>query len=144
MAIRDNRLLFTNSQALTASAALADVIDLSQDRDLGPGEPVYWWLTTLTASDRTDNNETYTFALQTDDNPGFSSPDTILSFSFPAASVPAGRTFCFALPFHVGSNERYLRAYATLGGTTPSVTVASGLSSEPVTAWQAYPAPAQA
>lgn len=145
MAVQDKRLTFTASQALAASAALTDVIDLRQDRDLGPGQPpLYWVLQVLVASDRTTGDETYSFALQTDDNPAFSSPVTVATITFPAAAVPAGTVFAMALPANVGSNERYLRVNATLGGTTPSVTVASHLTNQPPQAWQAHPAPAQA
>ena len=145
MAIQDKRLTFTDSQALAASAALTDVIDLRQDRDLGPGQPpLYWVLQVLAASDRTTGDETYSFALQTDDNSGFSSPNTVATIAFPAAVVPAGAVFALALPANVGSNERYLRVNATLGGTTPSVTVASHLTNQHPQAWQAMPAPTQA
>ena len=145
MAVQDKRLTFTESQALTASAALADVVDLRQDRDLGPGQPpLYWVVQALVASDRTTGDETYSFTLQTDDNPSFSSPTVVDTITFPAAVVAAGSVFAHPLPANVGSNERYLRVSATLGGTTPSVTVASHLTNQHPQAWQAMPAPTQA
>lgn len=141
--ITDSRLLFTASQALAATAALTDYIDLGVDRDIGPGQPLYWVVHVLAAPDATTGDETYTFNLQTDDNAAFSSPNTVATLTVPRTAA-AGAIFVGVVPPVVGSNERYLRVNAVLAGTTPSVTVQSYLTSEAPTAWQAHNAPFQA
>lgn len=130
--IIDERLEFSDAQALTGTAALTDVIDFGSARQLGVGEPLYWVLSVDVASDRTTGDETYSFALQTDDNSAFSSAATLITYAFPAAVVPAGTRIAFALPTNL--IERYLRVNATLGGTTPTVTISSWIGVEPTNA----------
>jgi len=132
----DRRLTFTSAQALTSSAALTDTIDLGQDRDLGPGEPMWWVIQLDVASDGANSDETYSFALQTDDTSAFSSPTTLDTIVVPR-STAAGTRYWVGLP---QNNERHLRVSATLAGTTPSVTVTSFITAVPPSAWQAYPA----
>lgn len=141
MGIYDKRLMFTASQALSGTgAALSDIIDLSEAREIGVSG-IYWVVQALTAS---VNTGTYTFALQTDDNSGFSTPNTLLTFS-PSPTIPAGAVFSIMLPeIAAYPFERYLRVLASLGGTSPAVTVQSYLTNQPPTAWKAYPAPYQA
>jgi len=40
MLVLDRRVLFSNDQAITASANSTDIIDLSSLRDISSGEPV--------------------------------------------------------------------------------------------------------
>lgn len=138
--IIDSRLEFADAQALTASGNSTNVIDLSVDRDVGPGCPLFVNITLDVGSDGTTGDETYVANLQTDDNVGFSSAAVIASVTIPRSS-PAGSTFCIVVPPVVGSNERYLRLSLTLGGTTPSLTYSAHLSSELPRAWQALDAP---
>ena len=132
----DKRLTFDTAKALTASGNLTDTIDLGSDRDLGSGQAMYWALQLDAAADAADGNETYSFALQTDDNSAFSSPVTIGTITVTRGDA-IGTRYWIGMP---QSNERHLRVVATLGGTTPSVTVTSYLTGLPPTAWQAYPA----
>ncbi|MGL4813227.1 MAG: Bbp16 family capsid cement protein [Beijerinckiaceae bacterium] len=118
--IIDSRLQVSNNQALTATAASTDVVDLSTLRNVGPGDPIYFVVVTKSALGGT--SPTFAFSIQTDDNSGFSSAATIAtSATFSgAAALPNGTVQWITVP---ASNERYLRANYTMGGTSPTLTV---------------------
>ncbi len=131
----DSLLEFSDAQALTATGASTNVVDLGSDRDIGVGCPLWVVITLGAAADGTTGDETYTVALQTDDNSSFSSATDIASVSIPRGSA-AGSQFVIGVPY---ANERYLRLNYTLGGTTPSVTVSAHLTGQLPRKWQAYP-----
>lgn len=135
MAWVDKRGEFSDAQALTATAVSTNVVDLTSDRDIGPGVPLWVILTLDVASDGGNSDETYVVALQTDDNSGFSSATEIGSVTIPRGSA-AGTMFSIGFP---ARNERYIRLNYTLGGTTPSATVSAWLTSDPPRAWTAFP-----
>ncbi|EML1597804.1 hypothetical protein RVY52_002543 [Burkholderia cenocepacia] len=132
----DSLLEFSRAQALSASGASQNIIDLGSDRDIGPGRPLWVVVAVAAAADNTTGDETYSIALQTDDNAAFSSPTTIATVAPAAASMPVGARFVIGMPF---ANERYLRLNYTLGGTTPSVTLNAFLTDQDPSSWQAYP-----
>ncbi|KVE99267.1 Bbp16 family capsid cement protein [Burkholderia vietnamiensis] len=132
----DSLLEFSRAQALTASAASSNIIDLGSDRDIGPGRPLWVVVAAAVSADNTTGDETYSIALQTDDNAAFSSPTTIATVAPAAASLTAGARLVIGMPF---ANERYLRLNYTLGGTTPSVTLNAFLTDQDPSSWQAYP-----
>lgn len=119
--IIDNQNLLSDAQALTASGASTNLIDLGSDRDFGVGEPMAVVVTVDVAADGTTTDETYAFAIQTDDNASFSSATTLESRTIGYASLTAGSQHVLNFPSD-GSCERYVRLYATLGGTTPTIT----------------------
>lgn len=121
----DAKLQLSDDQALTATAASTNVIDLGIDRDIGRGEPMCAVITVTTAADTANADETYSFALETDDNDSFSSATVLATYAPAAATLAAGYQFIIPLAHE---NERYLRLNYTLGGTTPSVTVSAYLS----------------
>jgi hypothetical protein len=129
----DSLLEFSRAQALTASAASTNVIDLGSDRDIGPGRALWIVIAVAVAAAA---GGTYQFDLQTDDNAAFSSPTTIASLAPAAAALKAGAQFVIGMPF---ANERYLRLNNTLGGTTPGVTINAFLTDQDPASWQAYP-----
>jgi len=131
----DSRLELSSSQALTATAASTNVIDLGQDRDIAVGTPMWVVINIEVAADYTSANETYVAALQTDDNSGFSSATDIASVTIPGGSA-AGTFFVIGVPY---ANERYLRLNYTLGGTTPTVTLSANLTNQLPPKYQAYP-----
>ena len=118
--ILDSLLKFSDAQALTATADSTNVIDLSNDRDIGKGEPMALVVTVGVAADFTTGDETYQFQLETDDNAAFSSATVIGDVTVAAANLAAGDKVVIPLG---QTNERYLQARYVLGGTTPSVTV---------------------
>lgn len=129
----DSLLEFSRNQALAASAASSNVIDLGSDRDIGPGRAM--WIV-IAASVAAAAGGTYQIDLQTDDNAAFSSPTTIATLTPAAAALKAGAQFVMGMPF---ANERYLRLNYTLGGTTPGVTLNAWLTDQDPASWQAYP-----
>ncbi|MFP3799443.1 Bbp16 family capsid cement protein [Paraburkholderia sp. SIMBA_027] len=136
---KDNLLTFANGQALTASGALTNIIDLGSDRKIGPGTPLWIVINILVALAGT--TPTLKLALQTSDDSAFGTFDEIAAVSPTAADVDAGAMFVLGMPW---TNKRYLRMYATLGGTTPTVTLSADLTSEMPYDHTAYPSPSQA
>lgn len=124
--ILDGQHLFSDAQALTETAASTNVIDLGADRNLGQGEPMAVMLLLDVAADGTTGDETYSVAIQTDDNVGFSSAATLETLTITRGAVAGTKYFHVLKPDT--SCERYLRINYTLGGTTPTVTVTAFLT----------------
>jgi hypothetical protein len=125
--ILDAQQKFSDAQALTASAASTNSIDLIAARDLFAGEDLVVLISVDVAADVADANETYAFALQTDDNSGFSSPTTLASRTIAGAELTAGSKHTIPVPAEADV-EQYIRLSYTLGGTTPSITVTAFLA----------------
>jgi len=132
--IIDKRLEFSDAQAFTVTAASTSTVDVGVDADLGNGRPLFWVISVDVAADGVDTNETYSFTLQTDDADSFGSATTLATQAIPRGTA-AGTKYVQMVP---NTNERYLRMYGTLGGTTPSVTVSSWLTDQEVESWKAY------
>jgi len=117
--------LFSDDQAVTASAASTNYIDLlaagtpygaaaALNRDQGKGSkiPLHIQVTTAFAT-----LTSLKVAIQCDDNTSFSSPTTILETeAIAAATLTAGYVFNIdSVPLK--STERYMRAYYTVAGS---------------------------
>lgn len=117
--------LFSDDQAVTASAASTNYIDLlatgtpyggasALDRDLGKGKkiPIHIQVTTAFAT-----LTSLKVAVQVDDNTSFSSATTVLETeAIAAASLVAGYVFNIdTIPLK--TNERYVRLYYTVAGS---------------------------
>lgn len=134
----DRQNLFSDAQALTSTAASTDVIDLGADRDPGVGEEMAVVIQLDAAADAGNSDETYSAAIQTDDNEAFSSAATVGTLTITRGDA-AGSRYVLILPKST-LVERYLRINYTLGGTTPSVTVTSFLlPAKFVDAYRSYP-----
>lgn len=120
--ILDGQLLLSDSQALTASGASTNLVDKGGAFSMADGEPMALVVTVDVAADFTTTDETYAVAVQTDDNSSFSSAATLVTRTLVATDRAAGSRIILPLPPGTVP-ERYLRAYYTLGGTTPSITV---------------------
>lgn len=124
--IIDHENLFSDEQAVTATAASENIIDLGTDRDIGNGEPLEVLVSvgeTFTAA----GAATLTVSLQTDDNASFSSPTTLVSSpALALAELDAGsQVFRYRVPY---GTERYLRLnYAVGTGPMTAGNVTSGL-----------------
>lgn len=136
----DKRLEFSDAQSLTGTAASTNLVDLrglggpvaagtanANPRDVGAGGPLYWVTSLDVLADGTTGDETYTIALQSDDATAFGSAATVDSFTIPR-STPAGTIYARKVP---AVAEQFVRAYYTLAGTTPSVTLSSYLTNQP-------------
>lgn len=120
----DSKLLFSEAQAFTATGVSTNVVDLGIDQDIGKGEPMTVVVVVTTAADSADGDETYQFALQSDDNDSFSSADELVRVTRTRDVLSAG--YLITVPVGI-VNQRYLRLQAILGGTTPSVSVTAYL-----------------
>jgi len=112
--ILDKELMMSQAQAVTATAASTNVIDLGARLGLDPGLSDDLWLqirvdTAATAS----GSATVTFALQTDDDEAFGSATTLwTSTAIGKATLAAGYNVVrMRLPLGV---ERYVRVYYTV------------------------------
>jgi hypothetical protein len=117
MSVLDRQILFSNEQAITASAASTDVIDLGTgSRDIGSGEVSTVLVQVVTSFDALT---TLSVALQTASTENFASPIQLTAASLPLASLVAGAKFSItAVP---EGTLRYLRLYYTVTGSAPSV-----------------------
>jgi hypothetical protein len=130
----DAQQLFSDAQALVATAVSTNVLDLSSDRNIGQGEPMAVVINVDVAADVASGDETYQFDVQADDAAAFASPIVIARRVFAVTGAPSEPTSRLAADSRVvipiGSDlspERALRVNYTLGGTTPSITVTTYL-----------------
>lgn len=135
--ILDQTVLLSDDQAITATAASTDYLDLGATgtpklrnataliRNISKGEPIPF-LVQITEAFNTLTS--LTVAIQTDDNTSFSSPTTVYSESIALASLTLGaRIGIDVLPKNV--KERYMRMYYTVVGTAPTLgKVTAGVS----------------
>ena len=116
--ILDNQTLLSNDQAVTATAASTNTIDLSPiasgiTRDIGPGKPIPV-LVQVTEDFAAAGAATLAVALQVDDNSSFSSPKTVASIPATAlADLKAGKQVNLDY-IPRGTKERYLRLNYTV------------------------------
>lgn len=113
--------VLSSNQALTATAASTNIRNFGNIRNISDGTPMSVMFTVKVAADFTTGDETYAFAIQTDDASGFGSALTLVSRTIAASVLTAG--YVFSLPIPTGETEQYLRVNYTLGGTTPSITI---------------------
>jgi len=142
--IIDLQALLSNAQALVATAASTNVYDAGSEREIGIGEPLSIVVVCKTAADVGDADETYQIDVQVDSTDAFASPRTVGSRAWTTAEATAeltlGRKIVFALPQDFPGNERCVRLYYTLGGTTPALTVSAFIvPTSFVEAWVSYP-----
>lgn len=117
----DAQLLLSDAQALTATAASTNLVDLgATERKLGVGEPMAVVIFCDVALAGT--TPTFVATVESDSAAGFGSAATVIA-SASYSSIAAGSKI--VLPIPAGNTERYLRLNYTLGGTTPTVTVTS-------------------
>lgn len=127
MALLSAQQIFSEDQAITATAASTNILDLGATgtpyggaaaltRDVGKGNPVHLLFMVTEAF---NTLTTLTVSVQVDDNSSFSSATTVFDQAIPLASLVVGYT----LPIQFvpnGVNERYVRMYYTVGGSNPS------------------------
>lgn len=122
----DRQNLFSDAQALTATAASTDVIDLGEERRIGTGEGMVVIVQADVALAGT--TPTLAIAIQSDSVENFASPATVLA-SATLSALAAGQRVVLPIPAGVAT-ERYIRLNYTLGGTTPTVTLTAALMPE--------------
>jgi hypothetical protein len=126
--IFDTRLLFSNAQAVTASAASTDFIDLGAmgrvvgatadlPRDAGKGEPVPILVQVVEVFDSVADDETLSVAIQLDSTTTFTPDKTITLGTMTNAQL---KTLGFQLPVQYlpdGIDLRYARLFYTVAGS---------------------------
>ena len=146
----DKQLQFADSQALTTTALLTNVIDLSSvDRNIFVGEPMAVVFNVEVAADQTTGDEDYTFVVETASDDAITTARKELArrkFESGTPDAPAEDAdllvagFVFAIVLPPGSLsevERYLAVRYTGAGTSPTITLSAHLvplSQVPVTA----------
>jgi hypothetical protein len=131
----DSELLFSNAQAVTATAASTNILDLGAAKDLGAGEPLDLFIQASTVpTDDSGSDLTLNVALQIDSDAAFGSATTVWSRTFTMAElvamVPTAGGMLSYVPgvFPWGSKERYARLYYTVAnGTLGGGTYTAGL-----------------
>lgn len=111
----DKLTLFSEDQAVTATAASTNYIDFGGDFDVGKGEPLELIVIVTEAFDNLTN---LAIAVQTDDNTSFSSATTLHTETIVLANLTAGAEL--SIRFWPRANERYGRLNYTVTGTTPT------------------------
>lgn len=120
--IFDQQTLLSDAQAITATAASTNVIDLGPIktgivRDIGKGKAIPLLIQVV----ETFNNLTsLTIALQVDDADTFPSAKTVWSSTVVLADLKAGKVI---VPEFItrGTDERYMRLNYTVTGTAPTL-----------------------
>ncbi len=150
--ILDSQLLYSDAQALTASAVGTNVIDLSVDRSIGNGEPLAVLFSVGVAADQTSGDEDYTFDVEYASNAAQSTGRQLIGrrvFESGTPAAPAqdadllvaGFTFYIPIPpTTLAESEQFLGIRYTLAGTTPTITMTAALQPmSMIDAYNSYP-----
>lgn len=124
----DKQNLFSDAQAITATAASTNVIDFGAPqtpkhaanaitRDIGKGRKPDLRIQVVEAFNTLTS---LTVAVQVDNDESFGSPTTVMDMVIPLASLTLGKVVLPQL-VPLGSNERYMRLYYTVTGTAPTL-----------------------
>jgi hypothetical protein len=137
--ILDKQMLFSDAQAVTADAVGTNVIDLSQDRAIGNGEPMAVLFTVDVAADQTTGDEDYTFDVEYASDAAQTTARQLIGrrvFESGTPTAPAQDAdllvagFKFYIPIpptKLSESERYLGVRYDVTGTTPTITVTAAL-----------------
>lgn len=128
--IISNQDIFSDGQAITATAASANVIDLGAagtpygapaaiGRDLGslPMQPIFLDIRVTQAF---NNLTSLDIALESDDNSGFASAKEIAKRTYTLAELNAIKQLTFPSALPRGTDEQFLRLKFTVNGTAPT------------------------
>lgn len=128
--IMDATNLFSNAQAVTATAASANIVDLGATgtvygaataipRDIGKGASVPLKVSVVESF---NNLTSLTISVETDDNVGFASLRTVwTSPAYPLADLATGARLLLPDSIPLGTDERYVRLKYTVAGTAPTL-----------------------
>lgn len=121
----DAKVLLSNKQAITATAASTDVFDFGAAADFGAGGNVPML---VQVTEDFNNLTSLTIAVQASTDAAFTSPITLVQAVVPLASLKAG----YQLPIHAvpHGQKRYMRTHYTVTGTAPTTgKVTAGVTS---------------
>lgn len=150
--IVDTLQLFSDAQAVTADAVGTNVIDLSQDRNIGTGEPMCVMFQVDVAADQTTGDEDYTFEVEYASNAAQTTGRQLIArraFESGTPTAPAQDAdllvagFIFYLPIPptvLSESEQFLGIRYDVTGTTPTITVTAVLMPQNMIAsYSAFP-----
>lgn len=135
----DGQHQYSDSQALTATALSTNVVDLSQDRSIGNGEPMCVMFNVEVAADQTTGDEDYQFDVEYASDAGLTTARKLIGRRIFESGTPgapaedadllvAGFKFIIPIPpAALSESERFLGVRYTLAGTTPTITVSAYL-----------------
>jgi hypothetical protein len=121
-----------DSRALAAGATVSDIVDYGVSRSVGPGRVLFCVVAIDSAPVATG---TYSLAIQTADESGFASPDTVQTLQIPA-NAPQGEIIAAGIGHGA---RRFVRLVATLGGISPAITLSAFLTDQEPTSHRSYP-----
>ncbi len=111
----DAKLLMSNAQAITASAASTDIIDRGDSKDVGRAGDIPLVIQVV---EPFNTLTSLTIDLQTDDSSGFGAARSLYQIVVPLADLKLGyQTPVITLP---QKTKRYLRVNYTVTGTAPT------------------------
>lgn len=114
--ILDKDNLFSDAQAVTATAASTNVIDLGTARDIGNGEPLEILVVANETFDSAADGASLTISVETDSDEGFGTAVTVQeSVSIPEADLAAGEQV-FKVKLASADFSRYVRLNYTVAG----------------------------
>ncbi len=137
--ILDAQHEFSSSQAVTADAVGTNVLDLSQDRSIGNGNPMCVVFQVEVAADQTTGEEDYTFDVEYASNAAQSTGRKLIGRAVFESGTPtapaqdadllvAGYQFAIAIPpTTLSVSEQYLGIRYDVTGTTPTITCSAYL-----------------
>lgn len=135
----DAQALFSDAQAVTASAVGTNVIDLSQDRSIGNGEPLGVLFTVDVPADQTTGDEDYTFEVEYASDAAQTTARKLIGrrvFESGTPTAPAQDAdllvagFKFVIPIPptaLSESERFIGIRYVTAGTTPTITITAAL-----------------
>lgn len=131
--------MFSDSQAVTATAVGTNVIDLGQDRSIGNGEPLGVLFVVKVAADQTTGDEDYTFDVEYASNAAQTTGRQLIGRRVYESGTPvapaqdadllvAGYQFVIPIPStKLTESEQYLGIRYVVAGTTPTITCSAYL-----------------
>lgn len=137
--ILDAQHEFSSSQAVTADAVGTNVLDLSQDRAIGNGNPMCVVFQVEVAADQTTGDEDYTFDVEYASNAAQSTGRKLIGRAVFESGTPtapaqdadllvAGYQFAIPIPpTTLSVSEQYLGIRYDVTGTTPTITCSAYL-----------------
>lgn len=132
----DKKLTYSDAQAITAAAASTDVIDFSEARNLGVGEPLYIVVLVDTAFTDSGSDSTLSVALEMDSTESFTPDYTRTLFTFPALS--AAGTVKIARISPDDMDLRYSRLLYTPNNGNLTTGAVTAFITHDIQAWKAY------
>lgn len=111
----DSLLLFSDAQAVTASAASTNVIDLKNARDIGTGEDLYVVCLLDVAMTDSGSDSTVAVSLEGDSTTTFTPDSTKALFTFAATSAAGTVKYAKISPDDIALQYAQLR-YTVAGG----------------------------